>query len=372
MDTQDGHGAAHGAPFERRLPSPSPWPIIAAIAALLLAFSLIWASNQDNDDITVPIVAGCAAFLVATAVGWAAAEGPFANRMRAERAGAEVVARKTQVLTFAVAEGQLEAAKADGGVIAALEASVAGLRAHAGFQDFRLTVSPESGGPTNVFVETTWADSSALAGYDAGRGALLDIVAAAGDQVVAGSVQAFDMDLVKETKDLAPRFSAVSALVAMGALVAGGLIAGVIATAADDGTASGGGGGDGGGAPADPYEVTATDNKFSTSSLKAPPATDVVFTLVNNGKIAHNLAFYQSKGGPELATGSVGEIITGGKTVDVEFTTPGTGSYYYQCDLHPTEMFGTFTVEDGAPPPGGAPATTEGGAGAAASPTAGH
>jgi hypothetical protein len=48
-----------------------------------------------------------------------------------------------------------------------------------------------------------------------------------------------------------------------------------------------------------------------------------------------------------------GPIIRGGDQGETSFTTPGVGSYFFVCDLHPTEMKGTFNVEEGAPPPGG-------------------
>ena len=40
-----------------------------------------------------------------------------------------------------------------------------------------------------------------------------------------------------------------------------------------------------------------------------------------------------------------GEIIQGGETTVTTFTTPGPGSYYFYCDVHPTEMTGEFIVD---------------------------
>ena len=60
-------------------------------------------------------------------------------------------------------------------------------------------------------------------------------------------------------------------------------------------------------ATADPYNVTATDNKFSVSTLEAPPNTSVTFTFTNNGAAPHNLHFLTGPTGTTLAPGAGSE-----------------------------------------------------------------
>jgi plastocyanin len=61
-----------------------------------------------------------------------------------------------------------------------------------------------------------------------------------------------------------------------------------------------------------------------------------------------------------------GDVITGPKTTNYSFSAPEAGTYYFHCDVHPTQMKGTVTVGPtteggGEGTPGGQP----GGGGAA-------
>jgi plastocyanin len=188
---------------------------------------------------------------------------------------------------------------------------------------------------------------------------MLDILARHADQVVPGSVQAFDMEVIRDTKDTSFRFGLGAATTVFGSLAAMGLMLGAGLTLFEsEGEAT-----SGETTPppaADPYTQVATDNKFARSTLQAPPNADVTFTLDNNGKTIHNLSFYQSQNGQLIAEGPQAR---GGATAETKFTSPGEGNYFFQCDFHPTEMTGALQVTASAPPPGGAAA-------AAASPTA--
>ena len=103
----------------------------------------------------------------------------------------------------------------------------------------------------------------------------------------------------------------------------------------------------------DPYSVTATDNKFGQSTLRAQPNADVTFKFTNKGAALHSLTFLDKKGGTAFKEGA---IIGGGKSEEVSFKAPAAGKYYFQCDVHPDQMFGTFEVTVDAPPFGAAPA----------------
>jgi plastocyanin len=82
----------------------------------------------------------------------------------------------------------------------------------------------------------------------------------------------------------------------------------------------------------------------------------------NLGDAPHNFFLYQgtSPDGP-LVSGCTsgcldGEVSTdnvaAGESIELTFTTPGPGTYAFECTLH-SQMTGTLIVEEGAPLPGG-------------------
>jgi plastocyanin len=117
--------------------------------------------------------------------------------------------------------------------------------------------------------------------------------------------------------------------------------------------ASGGAPAGSNGAPAPPpaagatiIDITAKNLAFDKRSVSAPANTAVTVRFNNqDGGIAHNVAFYKSKTSvtQPLASGSKPDLVTGPQTAQFSFTTPGPGTYYYQCDVHP-EMKGSFIV----------------------------
>jgi plastocyanin len=366
MDEHGKHDGGHGESHGVHLPDPSIWPLVVGVAALIAAVALIWWSRDPDHAFSGPLVGmGITAVLLST-FGWAWEDTRMRRKAEQGHGPAPKAPRFTQVLTFAIAEGQLGTARARGGVLAAVDRT--DLRDLDGFEDLRITVSPSNEGPAQVLVETTWSDREAMAGYDSTRQSLLDLVSTYEQQIVPGTVQAFDMEVVRDTKEAPFRFGWGAALTVVASLTLFGLLVGVtLSLFESDAVASEGGGGPP--VPADPFTVVATDNKFASTTLVSAPNIDVTFTLVNRGRAKHNLAFYNQKGGSELAPGAVGEIIDGGgKTVDVKFKAPGPGSYYFQCDVHPDQMVGTYEVREGGPVPGTPPAAP-GSATPAATPT---
>jgi plastocyanin/heme-degrading monooxygenase HmoA len=344
----EGHGAHGGHGHGPEVWETSIWPVIAALAAIGAGLALVWVARDSGSDFAGPVAGAALAATVLSVAAWI-----WERRQKAaeQAAGHDVDApdpRYTQVLTFTIADGQLERARAEGGVIRDIEG--ADLGAIEGFKDFRITLSPDEHGPSQVIVETTWADREGLAGYNASRQNLLDIVARHEEEVVPGTVQVFDMQVVRDTKHQSYRFGLGTALVIFGGLIAGGFLFGAAQTLFQEETVVA----DGGGPVENPYEIQAGDNFFNKNRLEAPPNTEVTFTMVTTGVAPHNLAFYQSAGGDLLTETSRSEIITSGSTT-VTFTTPGPGTYYFQCDLHPGQMNGVFEVREGAPPPGGGP-----------------
>ena len=357
------HNSEHGEHGEVHLPDPSVWPLIVGLAALLMGLALVYWTRDRQSNFSGPLLgAGVLGVLIA-AFGWAYEDGRMKRKAEAHELTTRRNARFTQVLTFGIAEGRLGAARS-GGILSAMETSDSALRDLAGFQDMRIIAAPADAGPSQVLVETTWSDREGLATYEETRATLLDMVAQHPDDVVPGSVQVFDMEVVRDTKDIGFRFGMGAATAVFASLAVGGLMlgAGLTAfqkesTAAATVTPGGNGGG------ADTSVITATDNHFSTNALVAPPNTKVSFTLKNTGKSIHNLHFYDKQGGQTLAdgAGSTDTTVPSGTSDTLTFTTPAAGTYYFQCDFHPTEMNGVLTVKEGAPVPGPSGGATTGG-----------
>lgn len=364
MTQHSNEPGGHGEDQHVHLPDPSVWPLIVGLAALFLGFSLVWWVRDRSNDFSGPILGAAVISIFIAIAGWAYDDSKM--RRKAERAaqGKGGDSRFTQVVTFAVAEGRLAAARASGGILAAIESADSTLRDLAGFLDLRIIAAPAETGPSQTLVETTWSDREGLATYEETRRTILDLVAQHPDDVVPGSVQVFDMEVVRDTKEMSVKFGLGPAFAIFGALIVGGFMVGAgltafqkESTAAPAATATPGGNGGGGG-----LTVVATDNKFDVASLTAPPNTSVTVTFKNDGKVKHNVHFYDKKDGNTLATGAEGAILDGGKTETLTFTTPAAGSYYFQCDLHPDQMNGKFEVKEGAAVPGGGGAAAGGGA----------
>jgi plastocyanin len=353
--------------------------MIAGIATFFFGFALIYWTRDRSSNVSGPLLGAALLSLLIAVGGWAYEDGRM--KKKAEQGGhgpGARLARFTQVLTFAVPEGRIDAALASGGIIPAIEASDSTLRDLAGFQDLRIIASPTAAGPSQVLVETTWSNREGLATYEETRQTMLDLVAAHPDDVAPGSVQVFDMDVVRDTKDVSFRFSTGAAAAVIGALAIGGFAIGSgitlfqdttpVASVPGGATAPAGGGGFNG------TIVAKTATKFETAAFSLPPATDVTLTFDNQDQgIPHNIHFFASQdaGGQSLTTCKTGcatppEVSTavkaGPEKESFTFTTPAAGKYLFHCDVHPDTMKGTLTVEAGAPVPGAAPAAGGGAA----------
>jgi plastocyanin len=97
-------------------------------------------------------------------------------------------------------------------------------------------------------------------------------------------------------------------------------------------------------------EVTAQNVAFDQKEITIPAGGDVRIRLTNkDAGTDHNIAFYNSESDTTpVSDGSVGVIFPGsaeGVVDDTVFAVPDPGTYYFRCDVHPTIMFGTFTVQ---------------------------
>jgi len=345
----DHNNEGHGEHGEIHLPDPSIWPLVVGVAAFLLGAALIyWTENRDS-DFSGPFLGAALIATLISGCGWAYEDGRMKRKAEEGAHSKQRDARFTQVVTFAVPEGVYATART-AGILSELEASDSALRDLDGFQDMRIIAAPAEAGPSQVLLETTWANREGLASYEQTRKTILDAVAAHPDEVVPGSVQVFDMEVIRDTKDTSFNFGTGAAVAMFGSLIVGGFMVGAglnMFASESEGT--------GGGEPppaANPFEVTMRDSFFVPDTLRAAPAIEVTFTAVNRGQQIHNIHFLTAKGGDVIAdgdNGTAGERVDGGATGTITFTTPGVGSYYFFCVFHPDVMDGTFIVEEGGP-----------------------
>ncbi len=103
-------------------------------------------------------------------------------------------------------------------------------------------------------------------------------------------------------------------------------------------------GGGGGGAQTVDVYLEASNIHFNRSSITVPAGATVNLHFENNDAgVQHNFALYENS----YATNSIfiGTIVTGVASTVYTFTAPSTaGTYYFRCDIHPTQMNGNFIV----------------------------
>ena len=76
-------------------------------------------------------------------------------------------------------------------------------------------------------------------------------------------------------------------------------------------------------------------------TAKANAAFTICFDNQDTG-VPHNVDLFDKQGGTSIAKA---DIITGVAQANVDVPALKPGTYYYQCDVHPTTMTGTLTVK---------------------------
>ncbi len=91
--------------------------------------------------------------------------------------------------------------------------------------------------------------------------------------------------------------------------------------------------------------ISAKNIAFSTNKITVPAGAHVsiVFNNQDNG-IPHNVSVYTDSSAQTSLF--IGQIITGPATMTYTFTAPTQpGTYFFRCDVHPTQMTGQFIVQ---------------------------
>jgi plastocyanin len=92
--------------------------------------------------------------------------------------------------------------------------------------------------------------------------------------------------------------------------------------------------------------IKAKNIAFDMSSITVPAGAEVTINFDNQDSgIPHNVAVYENLAGGQTRPVFVGKIINGPATITYVFTAPAAaGSYFFDCDVHPQVMKGSFIV----------------------------
>lgn len=96
------------------------------------------------------------------------------------------------------------------------------------------------------------------------------------------------------------------------------------------------------------FDVSMGDNFFEPAEFTVPAGATVTFNLSNDGAAIHNMRISGEDGEYNTDDDAVSDpdLVNPGDTAVLEWTAPDeAGEIPFQCDLHPTDMVGTITVE---------------------------
>jgi len=94
-------------------------------------------------------------------------------------------------------------------------------------------------------------------------------------------------------------------------------------------------------------KVVARGLTFDTSCLAAPANTAFAIDFNNqDASIPHNVHIFTDDplANPSARSLFAGDLVTGPKAVTYQVNALPAGTYFFHCDVHPTQMKGTFVV----------------------------
>lgn len=89
--------------------------------------------------------------------------------------------------------------------------------------------------------------------------------------------------------------------------------------------------------------ISAAGVAFDKDTLTLPAGEETTLPFDNQDSVAHNLAIYEDDSASKELF--VGAEVAGGASIDYEIPALDKGEYFFRCDLHPSSMIGTVTVE---------------------------
>lgn len=96
--------------------------------------------------------------------------------------------------------------------------------------------------------------------------------------------------------------------------------------------------------------VTAQNIAFDTNCLAAPAGTPFTIKFTNDDAgVPHNVEIFTSQAATTRLGGATGptDTVTGPGSVTYKVGGLSPGTYFFRCDIHPTQMTGTFVVAAG-------------------------
>jgi plastocyanin len=105
-----------------------------------------------------------------------------------------------------------------------------------------------------------------------------------------------------------------------------------------------------GSAATGPLQLTAQSISFSPTGLTASATAVAIHFTNQDAGIPYNVAVFD---GSDVSAPVIfrGAVITGPGSTDYTFVLPGPGTYFFHCDVHPTQMTGDITLEGPSPSP---------------------
>jgi plastocyanin len=99
--------------------------------------------------------------------------------------------------------------------------------------------------------------------------------------------------------------------------------------------------------PAQVLEIKAVPTfQFDQSQVTARADGKVTVRFENEDQgVPHNWAVYTDDSASEAIAGANESICTGPCSEEITFDLPAPGEYFFRCDVHPTQMRGTFVVQ---------------------------
>jgi plastocyanin len=100
----------------------------------------------------------------------------------------------------------------------------------------------------------------------------------------------------------------------------------------------------GGGIGGATVRLVVKDISFDKEQITLTAGAQTTVELDNQDEgLPHNFAIYQD----ESAETAIfqGDIVEGPNTTEFAFTAPDAGTFFFRCDVHPTQMTGTVVVE---------------------------
>ena len=102
-------------------------------------------------------------------------------------------------------------------------------------------------------------------------------------------------------------------------------------------------GGGGGGEETGAITLSAANVAFDTNQLSLPADEETTVQFVNEDSAPHNFSIYEDESAEQDLF--VGRNVDGASETDYDIPALEAGEYFFRCDLHPTSMVGTVTVE---------------------------